>query len=450
MGAGGRGEVAYGRFVKKHPGAVRYVAVAEPNDTRRERIANRFGIPADRVFRDWKEMLTGPRLADAVMNAMPDFLHYPATLAALRAGYHVHVEKPMARTAGECIHLVRVAGKNRRVLDVGLEQRYARPWARTKELMDGGAIGRLMNMTYLDSISTWLYTWGWVRGNWRRSDEVRSLALTKAVHDLDIMAWYAGANAARVSSFGDLGFFKPDHAPPGAPRRCTDGCPVEASCPFNAVRIYAKRGVFHLYAPSHLLRAVSKDTLLDFLRHPSSRALAAFAMEDTRIESVMKALREGPHGRCVFRCDNDIVDRQVVNLEYENGVVGSLTMTAFSQPWDQEWSCHGTAGEIRTGNLTGRVETRTFGPATWSKPFRVKRERIPFRPLTHQGGDELALLEFARAVREEDQNVLTAARNTLEGHLLCFAAEEARLSGRVVDMKEFRQRAEQEAARLEN
>ena len=105
LGAGERGQLMFGLFAKKFPELFKYVAVADPNDERRSRFESDFAIPRQNVFADWRDLLEKPQLADAVINAMPDVHHYASTMEALRKGYHVLLEKPMAQTPAQCISL---------------------------------------------------------------------------------------------------------------------------------------------------------------------------------------------------------------------------------------------------------------------------------------------------------------------------------------------------------
>ena len=195
-----------------------------------------------------------------------------------------------------------------------------------------------------------------------------------------------------------------------------------------------------------LLTGVPLQAFIDgYLRYPRLRSLSAYNLTSTDREGRIRELREGPHGRCVFRCDNDVVDHQVVNIEYEGGVLATLALNAFSVTWERTMNVNGSTGEIYSKDFSGRLEVRRFSPKN-----TVKRSRVPFNPLFHGGSDGVVLVEFARSVQNahETREVLTPAGDALYSHLLCFAAEEARAERRVVDMTDFRQRAEEDADRL--
>lgn len=441
VGAGSRGELNLGYLAKRHPAEMRFVAVAERDDERRQRFVHDYAIPRRRAFGDWEDFFAQPQLADAVIIALPCRLHYRAALAALTAGYHVLLEKPMSHSPAECMHLVQAADAGKRILMIALQCRYNRMYSEVARMLQAKRIGRLMNIDCAENIGYWHFIMSYVRGMHSRSCESHSFMLAKAIHDTDLLNWFAGSRAVRVSSFGRQSFFNAHHAPPGAPPRCTDGCPVQSTCEFDAVKQYIAPGRPSI--PLSLLSGMSFRAVADYFGEPRFRTLASTIVRDIGEENVMKALKEGPHGRCVFRCDNDVMDHQSVNIEYENEVTVSFSLSAFSLIWERTCNFHGVQGEIRSEDFSGRLELRIFNPA------RVRRKRIRYHGLFHGGGDETLLLEFAKAVRRErPEEVLTSARNTVESHLIGFAAEEARRSNSVVDMAAFRLRAENEAMRL--
>ncbi|MBW1880583.1 MAG: Gfo/Idh/MocA family oxidoreductase [Deltaproteobacteria bacterium] len=442
LGAGARGELNLATLARRHADALRFVAVAEPHEGRRKRFAEAFRIPAENVFTDWREFADRPQLADATLNALPCRMHFESALASLMAGYHVFLEKPMALDPGECVKLTDTASALDRLLMIALQCRYNRMYTRVRQQVDGGAIGRLMSIDCAENIGYWHFVLSYVRGIHHHSSLSHSFVLAKGIHDLDLVAWFAGAPAARVASFGNLAFFREENAPPGAPERCTDGCPVEAGCEFSALKQYVRPG--RPAIPMRLLTGMSAGAVWDVLTNPRFRTLASVVSPDDLSESArLAALAETDYGRCVFRAPNDVVDHQTVSIEFENGVTASLHLNAFSVAWERTLNLHGTAGELRSADFSGKLQTRTFNPA------RVRDERIRYHGVIHGGGDEVILVEFARAVRSRDfDSTLVSARNTLASHLICFAAEEARLQGRVVEMEAFRKRAVSAAAAL--
>ncbi|MEW6046725.1 MAG: Gfo/Idh/MocA family oxidoreductase [Bacillota bacterium] len=429
IGAGHRGGEAYARWALEHPGEARVVAVADPNAERREALAERHSIPFEHRYARWEDLLSSGRLADAVVIATPDRLHVAPTLRALQLGYHVLLEKPIAPTRDEVLQVARAAERAPGSVTVCHVLRYTPFFSTIKRLLDQGRIGSLVSVQYTENIGYWHFAHSFVRGNWRNLQTSSPMILAKSCHDMDMMRWLAGAPSRSISSFGSLMHFRRENAPPGAPERCTDGCPAERSCPFYAPRLY-----------------------LEYTRDWTGWPVSVIT-RDFSPEGRLQALREGPYGRCVYRCDNDVVDHQVVSIEFEGGVTAAFTVTAFTLENTRTLKLMGTGGEIRGHLEKGEIELRTFAPGAgrsdskdtvegraWHGPSAGGYEliRVPAGP-GHAGGDSGLMEAFVRRVRliklgEHPGEALTSLRESIESHLMAFAAEEARLERRVVPM----------------
>ncbi len=441
MGAGCRGELNLGLFVKRYPREMRFVAVAEADDERRERFVAEYGIPKENAFRDWRDLVARPQLAAAIINALPCHMHYVSTLGALEAGYSVLLEKPMAHDPGESVHLVRTAAQKGVLLAIALQCRLNRIYTHVKRMLDEGAVGELTHIDCAENIGYWHFVMSYVRGMHSQSPTAHSFMMSKGIHDVDLVNWFAGGKATKLSCFGNLAFFNEAHAPEGAPERCTDGCPVQDTCVYDAVKQFVKPG--RPAVPLRLFSGMTLGTVLDYLREPRLQTLASTIVRDIRPENVLENLRTTNNGRCVFRSPNDVVDHQAMSMEYDNGVTVSFSLNGHSLAWERTLNFHGTEGEILTKDFSGRLEWRTYHPA------RVRRKRIRYHGIFHGGGDEQLMLDFARAVREcKPGHILTQGDSILESHLLGLASEEARRTGQVVEMEDFRKRAGQKADAL--
>ena len=435
LGAGARGELNLASLIKEHPDKLEIVAVAEPHDGRRERFVREYGIDPKNAFTGWAEMFEKPKLADAVINALPCRMHYESAVAAMDAGYHMLLEKPMALEPGQCVHLVEKAESNGLVLGVSVQNRYNKIYRRVRELLDNGAVGELINVDCAENIGYWHFILSYVRGIHHHSSMSHSFMMAKGIHDIDLICWLVGSPVAKVSSFGGLKFFTEKNAPDGAPERCADGCPVESTCEFSALKQYVKPGRPDI--PWKLLTGQSLETVVDVIKHPRFRTMASVVSQDDLSEDgLMKALEETDYGRCVYRCRNDVVDHQTVGIEFENGVTASYSLSGFSLVWERTLNLHGGKGEILSKDFSGRLETRTYNPA------KARTERVPYHGILHGGGDKIVLAEFASAVKKGSaEGLLIAADTCLESHLVGFAAEKARRENIVVNMAEFRKEA---------
>ncbi|MFN2184844.1 MAG: Gfo/Idh/MocA family protein [Anaerolineae bacterium] len=418
IGAGNRGYEAYGPYALAHPEQIRFTAVADPHQGRRERFSADHGIASDRQFASWEDLYAQGQIAEALVNCTLDRMHLASTLPALDLGYDVLLEKPMANTLAGNVRLVQVAEERNRLLMICHVLRYTAFFSTLHQIMDSGRLGRIMTVEHRENVVYWHMAHSFVRGNWRSSQIESPMILAKCCHDMDILCWNLGP-VRRLGSFGSLSHYRPENAPPGAPERCTDGCLAADECPWYAPRIY----------------------LHDYTGWPVS-----VISEDPSPEARLRALETGPYGRCVYFCDNDVVDHQTVNLEFASGASGTLFMHGHSHEEGRTMRYDGTRATLRGrfgygfgdsieihDHLTGLVEEVNLGAGEFAADGSG-----------HGGGDAGLMAAFVRALRPELGGLegLTTSRESLESHLMAFAAEEARVQGGIVSMDEFRQRAE--------
>lgn len=405
VGAGGRGST-YARFAEAFPERCRVVGVAEPRDAHRERLVQTHAIPADQVFTDWKQAAARPQFADAVIIATQDQMHVDPAVAFADRGYAMLLEKPMAPDAAGCRTIVDAVKRNEVLFGVCHVLRYTRFTQRLKGLIDAGTIGDVVGLQRLEPVGFWHMAHSFVRGNWRNEAESAPMLLAKSCHDIDWIAYLMGVPCQAVASFGSLMHFRASEAPEGAGERCLE-CPVEATCPYSAKRIY-----------------------FEALRRGYGSWLVGVLTPEPGPEALLEALMTGPYGRCVYRCDNDVVDHQVVSMDFAGGRTATFTMMAFTQMRHRETTIFGTQGELvgdgRTirhydflTDTTTEIDTEADGDGA---------------VLDFHGGGDFGLMDaFVRAVAEQDaSHILTGPDETLASHLLVFAAEEARREGRVV------------------
>ena len=408
VGAGSRG-TSYANYALHHPDAVRIVGVAEPREFYQDRLAEQHGIPPELCFADWRELAAKPKLADGVIIATQDAMHVDPAVALANLGYHVLLEKPIAPTEADCRRIVDAAKRNGTIFAVCHVMRYTQYTRQLKAILDSGRIGEIVSIQHLEPVGYWHQAHSFVRGNWRNEAASSPMLLAKSCHDLDWIRYIMGKPCAQVSSFGSLKHFRAEERPEGAADRCLD-CSVEPACPYSAARFY--------------LGLVARGTTgwpVDVLT------------PDTTVAGVTEALRSGPYGRCVYACDNDVVDHQVVNMRFVDGSTASFTMTAFTRQRDRETRIFGTRGEIYgNGEL---IEIFDFLTNT-TETVSIEVDSDGSIQSGHGGGDFGIMRDFVTALANDDpRSILSGPDESLETHLMVFAAEAARREGRVVDIR---------------
>jgi predicted dehydrogenase len=461
IGAGNRGREVYGAWARRNQDKLRIVAVADPDPARRAAAASEHGIPDSLAFADWRGLVAagqaGSLEAEAALVCTQDALHVGPALGALEAGWHVLLEKPMAPSPSDCTRLVEAAesaaGGEGRQLRVCHVVRYTSFFRAVKDAIESGAIGRPVHIAHSENVSFWHFGHSFVRGAWSRSADSTPIVLAKTCHDLDILYWLAGRPAARVSSFGGLSWYRHANAPEGAPLRCGEACPEYRRCLWNVDALYGsgerilavgkradnplvRAAAGALIQGRRALRAVARGL-------PAAQGLgewkswpANVVSLDTSRAAKAEALAGGRYGRCIYACDNDQADHQVVSIEFEGGLTATMTMQGLSN-LDGRW--------IRIDGSEGTLEGRfTYaGERLELWDHRRMRRRVLHRSgLTgdaHGGGDQGLIASFAASLRDgAAPEPLTSARASLESHLMGFAAERARLESRVVAMDELR------------
>ncbi|MBR6708171.1 MAG: Gfo/Idh/MocA family oxidoreductase [Clostridia bacterium] len=412
IGAGGRGRT-YAAFAQNRPDLYRVVGVAEPIDIRRNYILQRHPDAKDAAYRDWTEILDRPKFADIAVITTMDRMHLAPALRAIELGYDLLLEKPIAPTASECKLLCEAAeAKGTRVL-VCHVLRYTGFFRAVKSCIDSGKLGRIMSITHTEGVGNIHQSHSFVRGNWHNSEESSFMLLQKSCHDLDILQWLLGCDCRRVQSFGSLSYFTPENRPEGAPDYCLDGCPHADTCRYHVEKIYFNN-------PHHpwMRHAVADDPSPD---------------DDTLREE----LRHGRFGRCVFACDNDVVDHQIVNLEFDGGITVNFTMNAFNLG-GRRIRIMGTEGELEAAMGAKTATITNYDTET--------SETVPLSSIAqdetitggHGGGDAGIMHAMYDYIAEGKLcNSICDIRTAYRNHLIAFAAEESRLTGTVVDLAEY-------------
>lgn len=416
IGAGSRGK-AYTDIMKKHfPNDFSVVAVAEPVEDRRNYIKETHGIDDSMCFESWEPILSKPKMADAVIIATMDRDHLAPTLAAIDKGYDILLEKPVCPTPEECREVQRLAEEKGVFVLVCHVLRYTKFFMALKDIIDSGEIGRIMNIQHTECVGNVHQSHSFVRGNWANSTESSDMLLQKSCHDMDILAWLVGKKCKRVQSFGSLSYFKRENAPEGSPEYCIDGCPVSDSCPYNAKKLY--------------LEATNDTSVGLWFR------TAATKMTVPTDKAVEKVLRTTEYGKCVFKCRNDVVDHQIVNLEFEDGVIANFTMSAFNKG-GRSLRIMGTLGEIDATMDGDKIKIYHF--CDKSERMHDVNSTVKGEDITsgHGGGDNGIIWAFLKLLSGIKTKSVCSITESCDNHMIAFAAEKSRRCGTVISMEEF-------------
>jgi len=407
IGAGLRGN-AYAAYALSNPEELKIIGVAEPDDVRRSEFQEKYDLPDSRCFKTWQDVFGEEKWADAVMICTQDDMHVEPALAAIDRGYDVLLEKPIAQNAKECKEIDDAAkAKGVKVL-VCFVLRYTTFFNAIKDIIASGEIGDVVSIVHNENVGDFHQTHSYVRGNWNNTENSSPMLLSKSSHDLDILQWIIGKKCIRLSSFGSLNYFNKANCPEKAPPRCTDGCTVD--CPYDARKMY-----------------VENDS--EWLRS------AAAGHENPTDAEVEAAIKTGPYGRCVFQCDNDVVDHQVISMEFEDGITVAFSMCGFTPEISRSMKIMGTKGQIRAHTFAGSIIVSKFV----NHPNLESREILVEDTGGHYGGDTGVMRCFCEYMRGDKSTIeLSELGISTENHLLCFAAEHSRINnGAVVEIRDF-------------
>lgn len=414
IGAGNRGE-GYTNIMAQMQDKFKVIAVAEPIESRRNDIKEKHQIPDEMCFDDWKPLLALGKIADIAIIATMDKQHLEPTMEAISCNYDILLEKPVSPDPMECQKIALYAEEKGIKIVVCHVLRYTPIFITIKKLIDEGKLGRIISINHEECVGNVHQSHSFVRGNWSNIERASCMLLQKSCHDMDILQWLVGKKCKKVQSFGSLTYFRKENAPENSPEYCVEGCPKADTCPYNAVKLY-----------------------LDDKENSWFRTTCTREANPTN-EMVEKALRTTQYGKCVFKCDNDVVDHQTVNLLFEDDITVTFTMSAFNKG-GRFIHIMGTKSELRASMATEDA------PITLYDFMTKETIEIPIIGKDglvngHGGGDDgiiEALYDYLNG--EYTGCSISDIRTSVNNHLIVFAAEESRIKGSVVDFEDFEKR----------
>ncbi len=410
IGAGNRG-TAYADLMKKMDGKFQVVAVAEPVESRREYIRRQWNLPKERCYLGWRELLSQGKIADLALICTQDQDHLAPALEGISQGYDLLIEKPVSPEPKECLQVAQAAQRAGVRVVVCHVLRYTPFFQTIKACIDSGRLGEIISINHEECVGNVHQSHSYVRGNWGNRSRSACMLLAKSCHDIDILQWLIGKKCKKVQSFGSLRHFRAENAPVGAPERCIDGCPVADSCPYNAVKLYLEDKNNYWFRSTSTGESDPMDAQVEYV------------------------LRTAQYGKCVYKCDNDVVDHQVVNMLFEDEVTVTFTMCAFNKG-GRFIHIMGTKGELR-GAMDDGTPIKVYD-------FRTQQtEVIPMQSKDgvnggHGGGDAgIVSTLYDYLTGAYAGNAISDIGISVENHLIVFAAEQARETMSVVDMEEY-------------
>lgn len=393
IGMGARGR-KYTRLLLER-GAV-LTAVCDCDPVIRDFSLRTYGLKEDALYSDYQSFFAAGKLADMLIISTTDAEHVKSALPALDTGYDLLLEKPIATSLDDCEAIYDRAKKRGRRVFICHVLRYSPFFYAIKDELDSGKYGDIVNIEHTENVGWWHQAHSFVRGNWRNEKESTFMLLAKCCHDLDIIAYLSGKKCNAVSSMGGLSYFKKSRAPEGSADFCFE-CKVK-NCPYNALEWYPANPCWVK------LPELPQDGRESFIRGWLSD-------------------KSNPYARCVFNCDNDVVDHQVVNMQFDDGATATLTMTAFTDKFYRRTHIFCTGGEIYGDMLEKKLTCTVFGGETRTIGLSESYSDA------HGGGDEGLINDVVRIMNGGKGEGRTNIEASLISHRIAFAAEKSRRNG---------------------
>ena len=411
VGAGSRGR-GYADLMARNDN-FRIVAVADPIPEPRNYVAKLHNIPENMCFTTWEDVLSKPKFADVVIVSTQDQYHHDPAIAAISKGYHLLLEKPIAPTAQECVEIANLAKQKGVKALVCHVLRYTPFFGCLKSLIEKDVIGDVMSIHHLEGVGNVHQSHSYVRGKWGNLERSSPMILAKSCHDMDIIQWLMGQECTKVQSFGCLKHFTRENAPEGAPERCIDGCPHGETCYYNSVKLYLE------------------DEQNKWFREASTGITAP---TNAQVEHI---LRTTQYGKCVYKCDNDVVDHQVVNLEFAGGQTATFTMSAFTR-MDRSIRIMGTKGEVWGDMEKNIIHHFDFATRSISQISASETAMGVSHADGHGGGDAGVINAlYSYLTGQVGPESLSELGISAKNHMIAFAAEQSRLDGTVITLADF-------------
>lgn len=391
VGLGGRASAYLGALQELYPNEHQVVAVADPDPVKQACARNDYGLQDNQIFDTDLDLMEQPRLSDVVIVATQDKLHLRDIRGLLAKGYDLILEKPVATTLEELQEIAAVSKSfPDQMVAVCHVLRHTVFFGEIRRILESGRFGPVVSIQHNENIGYYHFAHSYVRGSWNNSETSGPLTLTKSCHDMDILLYLLGnTHCQQISSYGALSIFNRDHYDPATMAPMCVDCPQNESCAFSAPKLY------------------------------SSGKIKSVVFDLSSVDKVRENLGTSSYGRCVYHCDNNVVDHQSTAMQFDNGVTATFNLSAFSAKVNRSLKIMCQFGEIRAIEKPYLIETTDF------RTDKTTVTELDIRDRGHGGGDKAFVKDFMESYLY-GVPFNSTLEHAIESHAMALLAEESR------------------------
>lgn len=416
VGYGDRGSV-YSNYAITNPNKLKIVGVVDPNPFKRKMCQEKFNLNDNQLFDNIDDCLKSSMDCDLFINATMDQFHYEIMKKILSAKYNLLTEKPIVGNKLQLLELQKIATQNNCKVFVCHVLRYTPFYATIKQMILDNKVGKIFSIQMDEHVGIAHYGGSYVRGKWNNEEKcLSSFLLAKSCHDIDIMCWLNNNTIpTEVAAFGGRYFFTRDNAPQGSTESCFD-CPIEKKCLYSALKHYIECN----WSSNLTWTQINKK------------------LEDITLDDKINFLKNSEYGKCIFKVDDaNITDREALIVKFKDGSVGNFNQIGGAPQAGRYIHIVGSLGEI-----VGNAES---GIITYMKASRDslicdkeiidvnKNINSNFGFSGHMGGDYAIMESITNYLNGDKSSIsITSLNDSINSHLVVFAAEESRKDDKVV------------------
>lgn len=426
LGCGNRGQ-AYADYTFSHPEELEIVSVIDTEKFALSFAMERYGVKEYMAFSNVDEFLKANVSVDMVVIATQDASHYELCMKVLNAGYNVLLEKPITANPTELLNIEKLAKEKGLIVLVCHVLRYAPIYKKVKEIIHSGEIGEIVSIEANEHVGVAHYLESFIKGPWRSEKECGStLLLAKCCHDLDLICWLNNQTTPkRISSFGSRSRYITAKRPKDATEFCYQ-CPRKDTCQVSAIKVHLELEPFPFQTYAELVKKLGVEA------------------ENISKEEKLEYLKNSDMGRCAY-LDRDLVDRQTVSIEFENGSVANFALIGGSPRADRYFHIIGTDGEIEGKLEQNKFEVRKINSNPGKFELEVRKYDCSSDIVVsdkyggHGGGDYALVYDLVRYLNGSNESLsITTIDDSINGHFCVYAADDSRREGKTIDFNEYK------------